>query len=128
MEAAFQASKCDNLADRIPFQYLNPAEAKKLGRKVRLRSDWEDIKLFMLKELVRLKFISNPDLLNCLLETGDAMLFEDNKWHDNYYGNCICNRCQNIIGLNYLGATLMQLRDQLLHNFNCFNEIKTKSQ
>ena len=125
LEAAFQAAKCDNLSERLKFQCLKPEEAKKLGKKIILRSDWETKKLFILRELIKLKFIGNPDLLNRLLETGDAMLIENNIWHDNFYGNCTCNRCQNITGFNYLGAALMQLRDQLLHNINCFNE-KTK--
>ena len=126
LEAAFQAAKCGNLSDRIQFQCLEPAKAKKLGREIILRNDWEDKKLFILQELVRLKFISNPDLLNCLLETDDAMLTENNMWHDNFYGNCVCSRCQNITGLNHLGIILMQLRNQLLHNIKCLNENKNK--
>ena len=91
-----------------------------------MRSDWEDIKLLVLKELIRIKFISNPNLLYQLLNTGEAYLSEDNTWHDNFYGNCTCGRCQNITGLNHLGSALMQFRDQLWHNINCLNEeIKT---
>lgn len=36
-EAAFQAQKCINPKDRIRFTTLNPTEAKKLGREIRLR-------------------------------------------------------------------------------------------
>lgn len=121
LEAAFQAAKCADLSARIGFGILEPADAKKLGRTVTLRSDWEKVKLFILKELVRIKFYCNPELLGALLATGNAMLFEDNTWHDNYYGNCVCPHCQGIQGLNNLGHTLMQLRDQLLHTINCFN-------
>ena len=121
LEAAFQASKCANLVERAQFQALEPAAAKKRGKTVTLRSDWENIKLFILTELVRIKFISNPWMLRCLLDTGDAYISEDNTWHDNFYGNCICNRCRDTIGLNHLGKTLEQLRDRLLHGISGLN-------
>ena len=44
-EAAFQAQKCINPKDREQFTTLNPSEAKKFGRRVVLRKDWEDIKV-----------------------------------------------------------------------------------
>ena len=44
-EAAFQAAKCVDPADRIKFANLNPSEAKRLGRRVKLRKDWEDVKV-----------------------------------------------------------------------------------
>jgi len=113
LEAAFQAAKCNDLRERDRFQRLEPAAAKKIGKQVAIRSDWEAVKLSILKELVRIKFISEPHLLSLLLSTGDAYLSEDNMWHDNFYGNCTCARCRDITGLNYLGHTLMSLRDQI---------------
>ena len=41
-EAAFQAQKCIDRKDREMFTRLNPSEAKKAGRKVQLRKDWEE--------------------------------------------------------------------------------------
>ena len=119
LESAFQAAKCSILAERVQFGPLEAAEARRLGRSVTLRNDWENIKLFVLVELVRIKFVSNPGLLRYLLDTGDAYLSEDNTWHDNFYGNCTCTRCQNTLGLNYLGHTLMVFREQMRHFFNC---------
>ena len=122
VEAAFQAAKCADLDQRAMFQPIGqPAMAKKLGRTVTLRSDWETVKLSILTELVRLKFVSSPELMGALLATGDAMLVEDNTWHDNFYGNCTCDRCRDTVGLNHLGRTLMQFRDQLLHSISCYN-------
>ena len=122
LEAAFQAAKCSDLTARSQFQSLDPAEAKKLGRTVALRDDWEKIKLIVLSELVRVKFIGFPELLDCLLATGGAYLSEDNTWHDNYYGNCTCTKCQDIPGQNYLGHILMQLREQMRHSMQRFIE------
>ena len=41
-EAAFQSAKCPERMKE--FCKLNPSEAKRLGRKVRLRKDWEEAK------------------------------------------------------------------------------------
>lgn len=113
LEAAFQAAKCTSLPERIPFQSMDASAAKKHGRTVSLRSNWEHVKLSILTELIRTKFVGNPELFRNLLATGDARLSEDNTWHDNFYGNCVCPRCRNIPGCNHLGHTLMRLREQL---------------
>ncbi|MBR0528617.1 MAG: NADAR family protein [Ruminococcus sp.] len=46
-EAAFQSIKTTDMAKRRDFADLDPAEAKKAGRNVCLRGDWEDIKINM---------------------------------------------------------------------------------
>lgn len=43
-EAAFQAAKTTNQNERMKFTTLNPFEAKREGRHVQLRSDWEKVK------------------------------------------------------------------------------------
>ncbi|MCD7839046.1 MAG: NADAR family protein [Erysipelotrichaceae bacterium] len=52
-------------------------KAKRAGRKVKLRTDWEDVKLNIMKELIMIKF-QNPLLKEKLLNTGDALLIEGN--------------------------------------------------
>ena len=44
-EAAFQASKCTDINERKKFSKLNPSEAKALGRKVKMRPDWDTYRL-----------------------------------------------------------------------------------
>ena len=112
VEAAFQAAKCQNPGDRRIFLGLAGAEAKKLGRRVKLRADWESVKIQILTELVRQKFENDPALLKKLLATGNAIIVEENTWHDQLYGDCICPRCRSIPGLNKLGHILMDLRNQ----------------
>jgi len=112
VEAAFQAAKCQNFSDRRMFEGITGAEAKKLGRRVRLRSDWESVKIPIMAKLVRQKSKNNPALLEKLLATGDNTLVEENTWHDNFYGDCICPRCRHIPGFNKLGYILMDLRKQ----------------
>jgi len=63
VEAAFQAAKCQNFSDRRMFVGIAGADAKKLGRRVKLRSDWESIKIPIMAKLVRQKFENDPALL-----------------------------------------------------------------
>ena len=83
-----------------------PAKAKKIGRQVNLRKDWEDIKLQVMEKALRLKF-QNPDLRKKLITTGDEELVEGNPWGDRYWGVC------NGSGKNKLGKLLMKIRKEL---------------
>lgn len=106
-EAAYQAQKCLNTMDKFQFCNLGPRDAKKLGRKVQLRPDWEDIKDKVMARILSLKFRQHPDLGNLLIATGDAELIEGNHWRDTYWGVC------DGVGKNRLGELLMQLRHEL---------------
>lgn len=112
-EAAFHAQKTLDLEKRKEFTKLNPSQAKKLGRKLELRKDWEQVKTQVMYEILIAKFAINKDLKEKLLATGDAELVEGTYWHDNCWGNCYCEKCKNIKGENRLGRLLMQLRENL---------------
>lgn len=113
-EAAFQSAKCRNIEDRKEFQLLQAREAKKLGMRVKLRSDWEWVKDGIMYEIVKNKFMEDNILRKKLLNTEDAYLVEGNTWHDNYWGNCICGECRNVVGKNKLGKILMDVRASLI--------------
>lgn len=103
-EAAFQAQKCPERASE--FCTLPPGKAKRLGRKVQLRADWDLIKNNVMYEVVKAKFSQNHDLRKKLLDTGSEELIEGNYWNDKYWGVC------NGEGLNMLGKTLMIIREE----------------
>lgn len=104
-EAAFQAAKCP---ERIrDFCGLSPQAAKRLGRRVKLRPDWEAVKYNVMYQVCKAKFTQNSDLLDKLLATGDAELVEGNTWGDQVWGVC------NGVGENHLGKTLMRIRSEL---------------
>ena len=105
-EAAFQAQKYENPKDREQFSSLNSTEAKKLGRKVSLRKDWESVKVDLMRQIVTEKFQQNPDLKEQLLATGNAYLEEGNTWGDRIWGTVDGK------GANLLGQILMTLREQ----------------
>lgn len=106
-EAAYQAQKCENPEERKQFTTLTPMWAKKLGRKINLRSDWESVKPFVMENIVFEKFLQHPELKEKLMATGDTELVEGNYWHDTYWGVC------NGKGDNRLGKILMIVRASL---------------
>ena len=114
VEHIFQAAKTldEDMREQIRIA-STPGIAKQMGRKVHLRSDWEQIKQDVMLKSVRLKFRQYPGLKEHLLSTKDAILIEGNKWHDNTWGDCQCPKCQKIEGENLLGQILMQVREEL---------------
>ena len=106
-EAAFQAQKTLTNKERLAFAMLNPSQAKKLGRSVSLRPDWEDIKVDIMYNICKAKFTQNETLKTKLLKTGDATLIEGNTWGDKIWGQV------NGVGENNLGKILMRIREEL---------------
>ena len=108
-EAAFQAQKTYSKEERIEFTTLEPRDAKRRGRRGRLREDWEQVKDRIMEEIVRAKFSQNKELKEQLLATGDAQLVEGNRWNDRYWGVDI----RSGVGENHLGKILMKVRSEL---------------
>lgn len=86
--------------------------AKRMGRSVALRADWEAVKLGVMRTALEAKFVSGQPLGQWLLDTGDALLVEGNDWHDKFWGVCLCERCGKV-GQNWLGVMLHNRRAEL---------------
>lgn len=106
-ENAFQAMKTTDQKLRKAMSQMLPSEAKKAGRKLNLRPDWDNIKLQVMADIVYKKFDQNPAMRNALLSTGDAHLQERNDWGDIFWGADL-----NGVGENHLGKILMTVRNQ----------------
>lgn len=91
-----------------------PAIAKRLGRKVRMRADWDEAKYDVMRSVVRAKF-SDPEMARLLLATGDEELVEFNIWGDVVWGQC-ADSTWKWVGQNWLGKLLMELRIDLRRN------------
>jgi hypothetical protein len=94
--------------------YLYPGQAKKAGRGVDLRPDWEDLKLGVMAHGLRRKF-EHPELRQKLIDTYPHALVEGNYWHDNVWGDCMCPKCVSSAGRNLLGQLLEVLRTHLIN-------------
>ena len=107
VEHAYQAAKTLDLTERKKIQGAEtPAVAKKMGRNVILRNDWESVKLDIMLDLLRQKFL-NDDLKYALLSTNNAELIEGNWWGDVFWGVCRGR------GQNHLGRLLMLVRNEI---------------
>lgn len=104
-EAAFQAWKCPERVSE--FCNLDPSAAKRLGRSVPVRDDWEDIKYRVMWAVCFAKFLQNEDVRNKLILTENAHLIEGNTWGDTTWGVCRGK------GDNWLGEILESVRDTL---------------
>ena len=107
-ENAYQAAKLGlgDLEGWKQFENISASQSKKLGKKLKIREDWESVKLGIMEEILAIKF-SKPILKQLLLGTGDAELIEGNWWHDTYWGVC------EGVGKNHLGILLMNLRNKI---------------
>ena len=107
VEHAYQAAKSLNQEDRIRIAAMpDPAEAKRAGRALALRPDWETAKFEVMAICVRAKFTTHPDLRAKLLATGNAELVEGNTWGDRVWG------VYEGRGENRLGKILMRVREE----------------
>jgi len=109
-EAAFQASKTLSEEERKYFTTLSPAEAKKKGKKLSLRKDWEQEKDWIMYQINKIKYTQHEEAKALLLSTGSKYLEETNWWGDEYWGVCKGK------GKNVLGTILMLIRGELRGN------------
>ena len=98
-----------------------PSDAKKHGKLAPITEDWKIIKIPSMEIVVRSKFFLYSKLKKKLMKTEDAYLIEGNQYHDNFWGDCKCEKCKDILGLNYLGLILMEIRREL---FELYGEKK----
>lgn len=107
-EHAFMYHKSDDIDYRTAIlEAATPNDAKKLGRKVKLRPDWNTARFIAMYTVLLRKFSHNVELGRKLQQTGWAFLEEGNTWNDTFWGTC------NGEGSNYLGRLLMAVRYKL---------------
>lgn len=106
-EAAYQAAKSEDPEVWAKFSHMSAGQSKRAGRLIRMRSDWDSIKLGVMEQLTALKYSPGSPLAQLLLDTGDATLIEGNTWGDRFWGVCGGH------GSNHLGKILMNQRNIL---------------
>jgi len=112
VEHYYQASKAINAEEHLKIVAAeSPSRAKKLGRKVKVREDWDQVKIEVMIKGLNAKF-SDKKLRTKLLNTGDKILIEGNYWRDTYWGVDL----KTGEGQNVLGNILMNLRETYRKN------------
>lgn len=107
VEHAYQAAKTLDPTWRSSIRGCpTPGDAKRMGRRVPMRKDWDDVKVDVMLDLLRQKF-QHESLRWLLLDTGNEELVEGNDWGDKFWGRCRGE------GLNLLGELLMQVRSEI---------------
>lgn len=110
VEHAYQSHKTlDENTHDVIRNANNPSIAKKLGRSVVIRQDWESEKIPLMRSFIKAKFES-PFLSHLLLGTNDSILVNGNSWNDRVWGVCKGS------GENMLGKILMEIREDLHHS------------
>ena len=105
-EHAYQAMKSLDHEERLWVASLDtPGQAKRAGRHILLRSDWEEVKEEIMLNILKAKFDQNADIRQKLIETYPLRLIEGNNWGDTFWGVD-----DHKGGLNKLGEQLMHLR------------------
>lgn len=114
-ECAWQSLKTFDRELRKKFSKYTASGAKRMGRHVKLREDWEEVKYDLMVNVCFAKFSQNESLKDILLSTGEDIIVENTTgWHDNIWGNCDCDKCKNKEGKNLLGKALMEVRAKLM--------------
>lgn len=72
------------------------------------RKDWDDVKLDIMREILKAKVSQHPYVMKKLVESGDKELIED-SWRDDFWG-----WGPNKDGANHLGKLWMEIRSELV--------------
>ncbi len=106
-EHAYQAAKCSRPDERVMIRNApSPGAAKRMGRRIAIREDWDAVKEKVMLSIVRAKF-EDAYLRRRLAATGTAELIEGNTWGDRFWGVCRGE------GENRLGKILMKVRSEI---------------
>lgn len=108
VENFYVAMKTEDASIREQISLMTASEAKKIGRKLMIRKDWEDIKLSVMYYGLNAKFQQEP-FKSKLIATGDQNIVEGNYWNDTFWG--VDLKQDPNIGENHLGRLIMKVRD-----------------
>lgn len=110
VEHAYQGAKatCVEDAQKV-YHAATPGQAKRAGRLITCRQDWDTVRVGFMSLYVEQKFTHEPQLREKLLATGTAKLYEGNHWGDTFWGVDLTT----FQGQNVLGNILMDVRSKV---------------
>lgn len=107
-ENFYAAMKTKDLEERRKISSMNPHRAKVYARGLDLRKDWADIKLDVMRYILKFKFAPDTSWGE-KLKNYDKEIVEWNNWGDKEWGKSIYDN----EGENWLGKILMEIRQTL---------------
>jgi ribA/ribD-fused uncharacterized protein len=89
----------------------SPDKAKRFfkNRSEDVREDWNKVKLDIMRDLLRKKFVENDYFRRKLLSTGNSEIQEGNWWGDKFFGVDL----KTGEGQNLLGKMIMDIRKEI---------------
>lgn len=108
VENYYQAMKSLDPEEQEFIRLAPINKSKMLGRDLKIREDWEEVKFEIMCKALKAKFNLEP-YKSQLLNTGDDIIIEWNNWGDKIWGVTI----NDMKGSNLLGVALMTIRDNL---------------
>lgn len=111
VEHAYVAAKTVDRNLRKTIAVLSsPGAAKRAGRSLKLRPDWEMVKLVVMEDLIRQKFL-HVRLRKLLMSTVGMTLIEGNTWGDQFWGMTWQDGAiPGWVGENHLGKIIEKVR------------------
>lgn len=107
-ECAYMSAKREDVNWKEFCSENKPGVVKKKSKSVKIREDWDRIKIRVMFDVLRIKF-AIPELRNMLLATGDQQIVEGNTWGDTFYGV----DKNTGVGRNFLGRIIMKIREEI---------------
>ena len=108
VEAAFQASKCSDEAERKVYASCSADKAALKGKEQISYPGWKEERLGIMESIQQAKFEQNPALMRKLADTGSRILINGNNKQETFWGVDL----YSWQGENQLGKILMKIRDK----------------
>lgn len=110
VEHAYMSAKSDDPQwKNLCSSDVQPGYVKRESKKIKLVSNWDEIKVQVMKDCLEQKFSKNP-FKKLLVETGNCQIEEGNRWGDTFWGiDLYTNKGQNI-----LGKLIMEIRSTII--------------
>lgn len=110
VEHAYMSAKSDEEDWKIfCASTKSPGEVKRASRNIKLRADWDKIKIQVMKECLQQKYYEEP-FYSKLRNTKDEYIQEGNNWGDTFWGVDL----RTGKGQNTLGKLIMEIRDDII--------------
>lgn len=116
VEGEYQKNKTLDPTIRKMFDGLSPGKAKRFGKTIELRPDWDQIKDEVMETLAQIHYAD--------------VIIDRTKWirgskHDEFGSTCLLNNMGNMCCLGFLGKAI-GYTDGQLYDVNCPNDFVKK--